>query len=376
MNKKIALVINVDWYFSLHWKERAHLLKDKGNEIHVITNFTSLDIKDELISEGFICHDLKVIRKSVNVFSELITIKNLYSLIKDINPDIIHAITIKPNLYTGILNKLFWSKPIIYSITGLGAVYSSDKIKFRVLKRFISEIYKFVSTTNSKFIFENNDDFTTFSSLKILSDNGVVIKGAGIDLDKFKATPLKHTKRILFAARLLKDKGFYQLLSAKKILNREGIEIELAVAGIIDNDVSSAIPLQEIEELHQNKEINWLGNVKKMPDLIETSDIVVLPTLYGEGVPRILIEAAACARPIITSNIGGCREIVEHESNGFLVNPNDTVALANNIKLLLADEFWSESMGINGRKKVELEFSQEKVFRETLEIYNYLLSYK
>lgn len=374
MHKNILFIVNVDWYFSLHWLDRAEYFKSLGCSIHIVSNFSDPKIKDALLSKNYICHQLSIERKSVDILNEIARLNDLRALLKCINPDLIHCITIKPNIYTGFLNKISFKKPIVYSVTGLGAVFSSSKFKFRILKRLATVLYKFISTRNSHFVFENNEDCALFENLGILKfSNGSVIKGAGIDLNRFKPSSPPNNGSILFAARLLQDKGLGCLVEAQKLLKQRGCDFSLNVAGIIDNDVSSAIPLSQIEAWSNAGYINWLGNVKDMPNLISQNDIICLPTTYGEGVPRILIEAASCQRAIVTTDVAGCREIVSHDYNGYLVIPNDPKSLANYLEALIVDSNKLVKFGENGRKKVEREFSQEMVFEKTLKVYQVLL---
>ncbi|WGK81274.1 glycosyltransferase family 4 protein [Vibrio aestuarianus] len=374
MNKKIVYVINVDWYFRLHWLERAEYFQSLGYNVHIISNFSSDGIKNELASKGFICHQLSVKRKSVNLLREIGSIFRLKRILDGIEPELIHCVTIKPNIYTGLLNRLFFYKPIIYSVTGLGAVFSSNSIKFKLLRRIITTLYKSISSSKACFIFENNEDYKLFDELDILKyGNGRVIKGAGIDLTRFSPSLAPLNQNVLFGARLLKEKGLGCLVKAKQILESKGVKFTLNVAGIIDNDVSSALPLSQIEAWASNGDINWLGNVKDMPSLISQNDVVCLPTAYGEGVPRILIEGASCQRAIVTTNVTGCREIVDHGYNGYLVLPNDPQSLAYYLQVLLENPSKLIKFGENGRKKVEQEFSQEMVFEQTHNVYQELL---
>lgn len=374
MKKKILFIINVDWYFKLHWMERAEFLRDCGYSISLMTNFSSEESKQSLMNIGISCHDMSLKRKSVNLFHDIITLITISKTISQVRPDMIHCITIKPNIYGGLINTISYKLPIIYSITGLGAVFSSRKGLFPLVKRFVINIYRFISNNKSCFVFENSDDYSLFFRENIIkNNNGVVIKGAGIDLNRFLPSEPPLQRRVLFAARLLKDKGLHHLVAAKRALEARGIVFTLQVAGIIDKDVRSAIPLSEIEHWNQKGDIEWLGNVQDMPSLIKNCDIVCLPTTYGEGVPRILIEAASCQRAIITTNVSGCREIVEHDKTGLLAEPGSVDSLANCLEFLLSDNERIVSFGTDGRIKVEKEFSQEIVFEKTLQIYQSLL---
>jgi len=375
MKRNIVFFINVDWYFQLHWVERALYFKNKGFNVHVISNFKKDGIQSKLILDGFICHQIDLKRNSLNVMNEIQTVINVKKLISSIKPELIHCITVKPNVYMGILNSFIFRTPIIYSITGLGAAFSSNTLKFRCLKVAIVNLYRLISIDKSMFIFENSEDYEQFSRLGILKyNNGIVIKGAGVDIKHFHPSKPPENRIVLFAARLLADKGLYELIEAKRLLARDNINFVLNVAGIIDDDVSDAIPLRKIEEWAEKNEINWLGNVSKMNRLISDSDIVCLPTSYGEGVPRILIEAASSQRAIITTSVPGCREIVIDGYNGLLVAPKNIDKLASALKKLLADNYLSYSFGLNGRILVEREFTQEVVIEKTNEVYQYLLS--
>ncbi|MCG9790062.1 glycosyltransferase family 4 protein [Vibrio mediterranei] len=372
-NLKIVYFINVDWYFHLHWLDRALYFQSLGFDIHVVSDFSSEDFTSNLRSKGITCHHFSIKRNSVNFVREFMTICRLKQVMKSLDPDFIHSITVKPNIYTGILNRLFFHKPIVYSVTGLGAVFSSNSLKFRVVKVIITLLYKFISNRESRFIFENSEDHELFCELGILKyRNGRVIKGAGIDLVRFSPSNPPRNKSILFGARLLEEKGLGYLIDAKRCLEKQGIKFTLNVAGIIDKDVSSAIPLSRLDSWSKNGDINWLGDVKDMPKLIKENDIVCLPTTYGEGVPRILIEAASCQRAIITTDVVGCREIVSNNVNGLLAKPKDVVSLANCLTILLASDEKISEFGIKGRKKVEDEFSQEIVFAKTLKVYDEL----
>ncbi|MFH0223146.1 glycosyltransferase family 4 protein [Vibrio furnissii] len=370
---KLVFIVNVDWYFNLHWMERANYFKSLGFDIYIVGNFSNEKIKSQFMESGFKCYNLFIKRNSINIFNEVAVLYKIRKILKIINPHIIHCITVKPNIYAGIVNKLFFSKPIIYSITGTGSIFSSSSKKFKAIRIIVSLLYKSICTGSSRFIFENSDDYKLFNDIHILKDNGVVIKGAGIDVDKFIATEPNFNRSVLFAARLLKDKGLYELVEAKKVLAKRGVNFILNVAGIIDTDVSYSIPMQQIKNWEKDGSINWLGPVIDMPNLISMNDIVCLPTMYGEGVPRILIEAASCQRAIVTTDVAGCREIVSHDYNGYLVTPNDPESLANCIEALIVDSNKLVKFGKNGRKKVEKEFSQEIVFEKTLNVYQALL---
>lgn len=371
--EKVVFVINVDWYFNLHWLERALFLVRNNYDVYVITKFQNEQLRELLSKKGIKCRSIELNRSSVNVLNELKCSISLYCALSKINPDLIHAVTVKPNIYSGLINRFFWKKPIVYSVTGLGAVFSSNGMKFLLIKKVITAIYRFISSNNSKFIFENGDDFNQFHELGILKENGVVVKGAGVDINTFKPKPFLADNNVLFAARLLKDKGLDTLIESVEILKNKGVDIKLNVAGIIDNDVNDAISIHELEALHNKGTINWLGSRTDMVDLINENNVVCLPTRYGEGVPRILIEGAACGRALVATDMSGCRDIVVDGKNGFLVPPSDSKMLAKKLAILLNDKLLCEEFGRFGRNLVERHYSNELVFSKTISIYRELL---
>lgn len=368
--KSIVYIVNVDWYFKLHWVERALHAKKKGFSVTIITMITDESIVTYFDDLGFTVINLNLYRKSLNPFKELKYIFSLYKNILKIKPTIIHAVTIKPNIYTGIINRFFLNIPIVYSITGLGAIFSNPR--YKLVKGIIELIYRFISTKKAIFIFENHDDLKYFKFRNIIKNNGIVIEGAGVDIETYCPIKDPQPNSVLFAARLLEDKGLDILIESVKQLKADNVNCSLNVAGIIDNDVNGAISLDEIIKLDESSDINWLGTCDDMVNIINSNSVVCLPTRYGEGVPRILIEAASCARPIIATNVSGCKEIIKDGVNGYLISVNDTTSLAEHLRYLFENNELSKSMGIEGRNIVKAIYDKNIVLEKTLKIYNTL----
>ena len=369
-------VINVDWYFKLHWLQRAIATKNSGAEVHIVAGFTDSAIANSLEELGFICHPLEIGRKSINPFTNLKVLVNLYFLLKSIAADIIHAITIKPNIYVGLISRIL-KVPYVLSVTGTGIIFSGKSLLIRSIRPIVRFLYKITGSkkVSRKIVFENREDCEYVVSTGLCdAKEAVVILGAGVDTDKYRFVEEKisQTPVILFAARLLWDKGLGDLVEAGKILRNRKLEFAIQVAGIVDEDSINSIDEAVLEGWERDGLIRWLGTVKDMPTLISKTNIVTLPTFYGEGVPRILIEAAACGRPIITTDMPGCREIVKDRVNGLLVPARDVVALADAIEVLLNDRELRNRMGRQGREMVERDFSQQKVIAETISLYDEL----
>lgn len=369
-------VINVDWYFNLHWLQRARAVKGTGAVVHLVMGMTDKTIADKLTREGFICHPWNIDRKSINPAINLVRFKELYFLLRDLAPDVVHAITIKPNIFVSLLCS-FLKTPYVMSITGTGFIFSSTSRSVRVFKPLIRMLYRIpkASSTARRIIFENQEDRAYFINTGLCnSEQAVTILGAGVDTELFIPKPVDNQSLpvLLFAARLLWSKGLGDLIEASKILQRRGVRFSFQVAGIVDRDTLDAIDVQVLEDWQQAGLIDWLGTVTDMPDLLARANIVVLPTFYGEGVPRILIEAAACARPIICTDIAGCREIVSDGENGLLVPARDITALATAIEKLVLAPALRDTMGLKGRQKVEQSFSEQQVIAKTMAVYHEL----
>lgn len=371
-----AFVINVDWYFKLHWMQRALAVKNSGAEVHVITTFTNSEAYESLEKLGFICHSVDMERKSINPFSNLKTLANIYFLLTSISPDFIHAITIKPNIYVGLITR-FLKVPSVLSVTGTGIIFSGKTWKVRLVRPIVRILYKWIKSGKAqrRIIFENREDRDYFVATGLcVPGEAVVILGAGVDTDlySFSEETIIENPVILFAARLLWDKGLGDLVEAGKILRDRKLDFTIQVAGILDEDSINSIDRSVLENWSREGLIEWLGTVHEMPELISGASLVVLPSFYGEGVPRILIEAAACGRPIVTTDMPGCREIVKTGVNGMLFPARDITALADAIEVLLNDTKLRKEMGRNGREMVEKEFSQQKVIAETMSLYQEL----
>jgi len=371
--KKLVLVyfINVDWYFRLHWLERAKASITAGYEVHLLTHFTDEAIIDEFSQEGLICHHVSLDRSSLSLFSAAKTLCDAYKIIKRLGPDLLHCATVKPNIFGGLAARAL-KIPSLFSVTGLGLAFSGADLQSKVAKYIIINFYKIIlNRKNYRVIFENRDDKETFERLGIGNPELFeVIAGAGVDVNRFPFSPPASETRIklLFASRMLWDKGIGDAIEAGKILRQRGLDFDLNVAGIIDYQSPNAVPEAQIVKWHHVNHINWLGYVTNMAQLIRGSDIVLLPTCYGEGVPRILIEAASIGRCIITTDVAGCRDIVKDGSTGFLVPIKDPAALAGKIEILMGDERLRRNMGLEARKLVEKKWDQEIVIKRTLSV--------
>lgn len=372
MKKKICFFINSGWYFKLHWFDRAKLFLNDGFDVYVIGHFTKEE-KTFLTRAGMNCYESGMHERSLNVFSSLKDMLNIFLILRKIRPDILHSITIKPILIGGIFSRLS-AKPFVASFVGLGRVFMKQDPLYKTLNFLVRKLYSFIfGNAKSRLIFEHVHDMNLLKSLTNVSKHQCfVIEGVGVDLiNNYNYIPEKNNTPpvILFASRLLKSKGLEVLVNIKKELLSENFDFTLNVAGIEVKDDRDAIPIEQINKWHNLGLINWLGKRDDVPELIAESNIVALPSTYFEGIPRIIIEGAAIGRACIVYDSGGCSSIIKDSVNGFVIKKNDTKRFKEKIRVLLSNSDLRYEMGVNGRKIVEERFSLQSVFDKTKLIY-------
>lgn len=373
---KILFVVNADWYFCLHWLARARSAVESGYEIYVLSPKTSPEYTAKIEEAGCIKIDLKLDRSSLNLFSEILLVKDIYHNFKKIKPDLVHTITLKPNLY-GLFISRFLRIPIVASVTGLGIVFS-DKKK-APLKNLLISLYRIAlkGARPKKLLFESQEDMDYFIRLKLMnSQDGVKVNGAGVDTEAFAPREMQSENGtvFLFAARLLKSKGIMQLVEAFDTLPKElSSKAELIVCGIEDEDSPDGLSKEDIGKIEKSKNVSYLGQRDDINELMSSVDVVCLPTLYGEGIPRILIEGAASGKALIASNRGGCKEICKNGYNGMLLDDVSANSLKDVITDFIGDNKKLSSYGDFSRKLVLESFDQRFIISQNLEIYSEML---
>ncbi|MBK0092097.1 glycosyltransferase family 4 protein [Erwinia sp. S59] len=371
MKKRICFFINSGWYFQLHWSDRAKLFLNDGYEVHVIAHFSNDEIHT-LSSQGFVCYESGMNERSLNFLSALKDFVNIIKLLNSINPEIIHAITIKPIIIGGIYAR-FLKKPFVSSFVGLGRVFMNRTITFKLLNYIVRKIYSFIfKNTKSRLTFEHQRDLMLLLKLvRVPKNQCSVIDGVGINLAEYPyRAELENTPAVvLFAARMLKSKGLEVLVNINKELKLKGQSFILNVAGIeIEGDTDS-IENDKVLEWHRDGLINWLGKRNDIPKLIEECNIVALPSTYFEGVPRIIIEGAATGRACIVYDSGGCNSIINDGINGYVVSRGDKDEFKAKLLSLFSNPLLRIKMGLQGRRIVEERFSLESVYEKTKLLY-------
>lgn len=372
----ILIVINDGHFFLSH---RLGLAKGaQQNGYNVIVACPNSDATQKIIDEGFTHFPIVLNRKSLNPFGGLKLIHDLYTLYKKIQPDIIHHFTSKPIIFGSIAAQRLKKSIVINAPTGLGYIFTNVTLKAKILRPLVIKLYQFaLRKPNTTLIFQNPDDKKESARLKLSKNKTTyVIKGAGVEPDFYIPKAESVEKSIaIFPARLLWDKGIGEFVEAARIIRLQEIPVRLVLVGDIDPGNPATISQVQLQSWIDEGVIEWWGWKKNMVEVFHQSHIVCLPS-YREGIPKVLLEAAACKKPIITTDAPGCREVVIDKHNGFLVPVKNAALLAERIITLVNDKNLRELMGERGREKVLAEFATSLIVEETLNVYANLLKYK
>ncbi len=369
---KILYFVTEDWFFCSHFLDRAIAAQKAGFQVSVLTRVNKH--AQVILDYGFKLIPLAIQRSNLSVFREISLIYQLISLYRQEYPHIVHHVALKPILYGSFAAKIAGVPAIVNAPVGMGYVFSSKQLKARILKPLVILAYRFLlNPSNGLTVFENPDDREFFSKLGIVSLSRTrLIRGAGVDMQKFAATDeTDEIPIIILAARMLWDKGIGEFVEAARLLRKQSIKARFVLVGAPDMDNPEAIEESQLEAWQNEGVIEWWGQQNDMPSIFRQSHIICLPS-YAEGLPRVLIEAAASARPIVTTDVPGCREIVKNGENGFLILPRSAEALAQSLYVLILDPELRKQMGKKGREMAVLGFSKEQVNDETISLYKAL----
>ena len=371
--KKVLFVVNTAAFFASHRLPIAQQLIEEGYEVHLASSGKTLPIFDLI---GLHFHRLEFSRKGMRPLSELRVIWQLYKLFSGLQPDIVHLVTIKPYLYGGVAAKLAKVPIVVSAVSGLGFVWSSMNFKAKFLRSVLYPLYKFAFSHKNQFvIFQNVDDADILANWEIIDSSKVhLIRGSGVDLNAYQyiAEP-KGKVVVTFVARLLEDKGIRDFINASRILHNNGVNVDFWVVG--DRDDGNPVSITKAEMLSWNElpNVKVFGFQTNIADLYSQSNIACLPS-YREGLPKSLIEAAACGRVVVTTDVPGCREAIEPNETGLLVPMNNAEALADTIQYLIDNPDVRKKMGAAGRLLAEKEFDINKIVLDHIKIYQKLLN--
>jgi len=387
----LLFVVTEDWYFLSHRLPVARAARDSGYVVSVACNVTSH--ADAIRAEGFTLYPISVKRRSINPLHELKAMWQLARVFRRSMPDIVHAVALKPILQAGFVGWILQAPRIVYAVTGLGFIFSSRSRRARTLKFMVGKAMRFLfSRRNAWVIFQNRDDSDALrseglvkSTLATLEDDArfardqrsVLIPGSGVDTASFPASAVPETLpdrpiELTLVSRMLTDKGIGEFATAGEILRARGVSARFSLVGEPDADNPATIPRETLRSWHDSGSVTWHGRRNDIADVWLESSVAVLPS-YREGLPMSLLEAASCGRPMVATDVPGCREICRDGETGLLVPPRDPEALADALETLVRDPSLREKLGRNARALVEREFSAEIVAEKTLKLYQIML---
>ena len=370
---RILYLVTEDWYFVSHRLGLARTVRDTGCDVTVVTR--TRDHAEAIRREGFRLVSFLLPRSQFSLVSEFKSIVNLIRVYRQERPDLVHHVALKPSLY-GSLAALFASVPaVVNAVTGLGFVFTAGHWLRGVLQPLVRITGRLLlSRAGSRIIVQNPNDMETLEKAGIIRRGRAnLIRGSGVDLLEFPPQPdPEGVPTIAIVSRLLWNKGVGELVEASRVLRNRGLKVRILLIGMPDPDNPTSISEKQLCEWHDDALVQWWGYRDSIADVWRQAHVAVLPS-YREGLPKSLLEAAACARPIVATDVPGCREIVHSGENGILVPVRDARSLADALETLLRDRDLRRAMGAKSRALVESEFHQDRVISETLKVYEALL---
>ncbi len=329
-----------------------------------------------ITAEGFVHHALhRLSRRGVNPFLELVALLELVRLYWRLKPRAVHHFTIKCVLYGTIAAKLTGVRSVVNAVTGLGHVFLGRGLLTRIIRPPVHVLYRLIlKARRGHVVFQNPEDLEAFIQAKLVDPKKtVIIRSSGVDVKAFvprpsgPELPATAVPVVLFAGRLIAEKGIFDYVEAARLVKAKR-PVCFQVAGDPDPGNPSSVSPETVEEWRREGAVDLLGHVEKMIEILTLADLVVLPS-YREGTPRVLLEAGALGKPLVGTDVPGCREVIQEGFNGYLTPVRDPKALAQAIEKVLDDRKAAAHMGRNSRRLVVENFSSERVVNRTMEVY-------
>lgn len=368
----LLFVVNDVGYFISHRLPLAEVARAHGYDVQIACTGDGAPLR----AMGFVHHPVPVDRGTANLLGEFRALVALIVLFRRLRPTLVHLVTLKPVLYGGIAARLVATPAVVSAVAGLGFLFIGEGgTRAAIIRKLIVPVFRFAfGHPNQKIIFQNRDDLdqlvaaTGFDPRKAL-----LVRGSGVDIAKYQyVAEFDDTLTVAMASRLLRDKGVMEFVEAVRLLRQRGMNARFWLIGAPDPANPATVSDAQVEAWRREGIVECLGQRDDVPDLYARSHVVTLPS-YREGLPKALIEAAACGRAVVTTDVPGCRDAIEPGVTGLLVPPRDGVALADALQNLLEDGNTRRRMGRAGRELAEREFRIEKVIAVHLAAYEALV---
>jgi len=369
---KLLFVVNAPEFFLSHRLPLALAARAAGHEVAVATGPGSAAAS--IVQLGFAHHALPLVRSGTNPLAEIRILWSLYQLLRRESPTVVHLVTIKPVLYGGLMARLAGVRGVLAAISGLGTVFLAKGSKAALLRRVVVVLYRHaLGKANTRVVFQNADDRETFIQQRIVvPEKTVLIPGSGVDLADYPVLPEPKGRPVVtLAARLLRDKGIREFVEAIRLLKARGVDARFWLAGNTDPGNLTSLGDDEVAAWQREGLIEALGYRSDIASIFAQSNVVVLPS-YREGLPKVLIEAAACGRAVVTTDVPGCRDAIDPGQTGLLVPVRDAEALAEAIETLLRQPERRLAMGRKARSYAEENFRVQLVVERHLAVYDSL----
>lgn len=369
--KKILFFVTEDWFVCSHWLPLIAGAKKTGFDVVVLTRVNKHG--DKISQQGARVIPFEISRRGANIFSEIQTIFKLLKVYRQERPDIVHHVAMKPMLYGSLVSHLVGIPHTVNWVAGMGWLFVSIKWHAKVLNVVVRKVFGWL-LNKTTVIVENKDDHAIITDAGVSSQSIHLIRGAGVDTLLYCVSPEpKGIPVVVLPARMLWDKGVGEFVDAATQLKQRGFIARFILVGEPDFENPASITVDQLLTWQKGGMVEWWGRREDMPHVLAQSHIVCLPS-YREGLPKSLLEAASCGRPIITTDVPGCREIVRDGDNGILVKARSSTALSAGLEKMLVDAQLRQRMGLRGRERVINEFSQELVVAQVMAIYSQVLS--
>jgi glycosyltransferase involved in cell wall biosynthesis len=379
VKRRLLIIVNVDWFFLSHRLPIALAARDAGFEVHLATKFTTH--KAQLEAEGFNLHSLDIQRSNGSPVALLREFLSIFRVMRTVKADVAHLVTVKPVLLGGLAARVTRTGGVLAAISGLGTIFVARGWRGRLRRALVKQLYRLaLGHQNVRVLVQNDDDRTLVLTMTRLHDDLVtLIPGSGVDTELFCPQPTVSGGKlvVMFAGRLLRDKGIKEFFDAAKWLRDDpdigSDRVRFVLVGAPDPDNVTSLTTETVEGWQREGVIELWGSRTDMVETLNAADIVVLPS-YREGLPKTLLEAAACGKAIVTSDVPGCRDAIIPGITGVLVNVRDSRSLAGGIKQLLVDQCLRRKMGEQGRKLAVERFTIQVVTQTHLALYDGLVA--
>ena len=368
---KILYFITEDWFVCSHWLPLIEGAKNSGYEVVVVTRTSKH--ANQIIEKGIKVIPFDISRRGSNPFREFATILRLVKIYREEKPDLAHHIAIKPMLYGSFAAHLTRVSNTINWVAGMGWLFVSKNRQAKILKSMVRNMLGLLLRGTSVIV-ENEDDRALIADLGIEDWDIHLIQGAGVNTALYFPSPEPDSDPlVVLPARMLWDKGVGEFVDAARQLRQRGMKARFILAGEPDTGNPASVPERQLQDWQNEGVVEWWGRRNDMPQVLAQSNIVCLPS-YREGLPKALLEAASCARAIVTTNVPGCRDVVRDGDNGLLVEARNAAVLADALEKLMVDSKLRLEMGRRGRERALNEFSEQRIVGRVLEIYGEVLS--